>query len=176
MAVEALDLDQVVRFAWPRHGPVLAARARAGGLDKQEASDLVQEVFATVAREWPGFRGTGFVPWLYRIATFEMLTHVKTRKRNRCVPEAGIHERPGDHQQPEDRIDTRRALALARDMVAQLDPIDRLVVLGAAEGSSDLDLSAAALADLGALVSVNAVAVRRHRARGRLAHALRGLR
>ncbi len=175
-AVAARDLPEVLRLVECLHGPALTGLAPR----HMDPDDFVQEVLATAVRAWPRYRGTEFVPWLFTLAKYAVFTARKRRRRDRIVCIERIEEEAGSepHPDPGDRIDARRALAAALDVVADLEPIDRLVLLGVADGTTDAELAMVARTDLGVEASTNAIAIRRHRARGRVADALvaRGLR
>jgi len=82
--------------AWARlvavYGPVIYRWARQGALQPADAADLVQEVFASVARHLGQFRKSGpadsFRGWLYSITRNHVRLHYR-RRQGRAEADGG---------------------------------------------------------------------------------------
>jgi RNA polymerase sigma-70 factor (ECF subfamily) len=152
--------------------------------NREEAEEVVQEVFLTVYEKAHTFRGTAaFSTWLYRVTANAALTKLRRRKKGEELSleaylprfrEDGHHlVRPvvdwsnelEAHVASEER---QRLIQQALDMLAPMDKA--VVVLSDLEGFSDREIASA----LG--LSVSAVKARLHRSRlalrGKLAASL----
>lgn len=106
--------------AWQRlvrlYAPLLLSWARKSGLDRNDADDLVQEVFTVLVRKLPEFqyvRGQGFRGWLRTI----LLNKWRDRQRGRARHEtpADIAEAEVAAPEPEDVFDAEyRSQVVAR--------------------------------------------------------------
>lgn len=107
MNLERLYLD---------HGHVVLRRAQQILGDADEARDVLQELFMTLAQRRGRFGGRAAVTtWLYAATTNICLTRIRNRRtRARLLDERGA---PAAAVQPEG--ETR---ALAADLLAELDP------------------------------------------------------
>ncbi len=139
----------------------LVAYARRRVVEQSEADDVVAEVFSTAWRRRDDLRpDTDPLPWLYGIAANVVRNHRRSAARRlRLVDEIG--QQPQLHHPAPDPSD--RPGAELRAALAELSFDDQEVLrLSAWEGLAHADIA------LALDVSENAVAIRLHRARGRL--------
>jgi RNA polymerase sigma-70 factor (ECF subfamily) len=152
--------------------------------NREEAEEVVQEVFLTVYEKAQTFRGaSAFSTWLYRVTANAALSRLRRRKKGEELPledylpsfrEDGHHQvRPvvDWSNELEERLDSAERQRLIQQALDQLSPVDRaVVVLSDLEGLSDREIGSA----LG--LSVSAVKARLHRSRlflrGKLAASL----
>jgi RNA polymerase sigma-70 factor, ECF subfamily len=99
--------------------------------DRDEASDLAQAVFVKAHRHLRSFRGESRVStWLYSIARSECMNYLKSRRsRADDFDDDLLDELPDASQSgPEEAIDQRRSIVLAREFLDQeLDETEKLV-------------------------------------------------
>jgi RNA polymerase sigma-70 factor (ECF subfamily) len=152
--------------------------------NREEAEEVVQEVFLTIYEKAHTFRGAAaFSTWLYRITANAALTKLRRRKKGEELPfdeylpsfrEDGHHlVRPvvDWSNELEERVASEERQRLIQQTLDQLAPVDKaVVVLSDLEGLSDREIGSA----LG--LSVSAVKARLHRSRlflrGKLAASL----
>ena len=152
--------------------------------NREEAEELVQEVFLTIYAKAQTFRGAAaFSTWLYRITANAALTKLRRRKKGEELSfddylpsfrEDGHHlVRPvvDWSNELEERVASEERQRLIQQALDQLAPVDKaVVVLSDLEGLSDREIGSA----LG--LSVSAVKARLHRSRlflrGKLAASL----
>jgi RNA polymerase sigma-70 factor (ECF subfamily) len=114
------DFDRVI----DEHRNRLAriARQYAGPDDWQ---DLLQEIAVSIWRGLPGFQGRSELStWLYRVAVNTALQHVRKRRPD---TEALAHE-------PVGALGAQDPLSLLDDFLAELDSVNRAVLLMDLEG------------------------------------------
>jgi RNA polymerase sigma-70 factor (ECF subfamily) len=95
--------------------------------DRQEAEDVVQEVFVTAWRRLPDLRdGQALGGWLYRVTTNRCLNRLRDR---RSVPVEGLETLPdlGPGSSPERAAEARAGLRALREALARLTPEQRAV-------------------------------------------------
>jgi RNA polymerase sigma-70 factor, ECF subfamily len=152
--------------------------------NREEAEEVVQEVFLTIYEKAHTFRGAAaFSTWLYRITANAALTKLRRRKKGE---ELSLDEylpsfrEDGHHlvrpvvdwsNELEERVASEERQRLIQQALDQLAPVDKaVVVLSDLEGLSDREIGSAL--DL----SVPAVKARLHRSRlllrGKLAASL----
>lgn len=99
--------------------------------DREEASDLAQAVFVKAHRHLRTFRGESrFSTWLYSITRSECMNYLKSRRsRPDDLDEDLLDELPDASESgPEEALDHRRSLVLAREFLDQeLDETEKLV-------------------------------------------------
>jgi RNA polymerase sigma-70 factor (ECF subfamily) len=152
--------------------------------NREEAEEVVQEVFLTIYEKAHTFRGAAaFSTWLYRITANAALSKLRRRKKGEELPldeylpsfrEDGHHlVRPvvDWSNELEERVASEERQRLIQQALDQLAPVDKaVVVLSDLEGLSDREIGSA----LG--LSVPAVKARLHRSRlflrGKLAASL----
>jgi RNA polymerase sigma-70 factor, ECF subfamily len=141
--------------------------------NREEAEEVVQEVFLTVYEKAKTFRGaSAFSTWLYRVTANAALSRLRRRKKGEELPlddylpsfrEDGHHQvRPvvDWSNELEERLASAERQRLIQQALDQLPPVDKaVVVLSDLEGLSDREIGSA----LG--LSVLAVKARLHRSR-----------
>jgi RNA polymerase sigma-70 factor (ECF subfamily) len=127
----------------------------------EDAEDAVQETLWAATRALRTFRGTAtsIASWLFTIVRRECLRLLEGHRKAPQAPD-GSHERLVEVIDPEDAIALRQRIELLADALADLDPLQREVVL-----LRDIqELSAPEAAErLG--ISIDALKSRLHRAR-----------
>jgi RNA polymerase sigma-70 factor, ECF subfamily len=175
---EAFDL------LFQRYFSIVSRQATRLTGNRDEAEEVVQEVFLTVYEKAHTFRGTAaFSTWLYRVTANAALTKLRRRKKGE---ELALDEylpsfrEDGHHlvrpvvdwsNELEERVASGERQRLIQQALDELAPVDRaVVVLSDLEGLSDREIASA----LG--LSVSAVKARLHRSRlvlrGKLAASL----
>jgi RNA polymerase sigma-70 factor (ECF subfamily) len=167
-----------------RHFSTVSRQAIRLASNREEAEEVVQEVFLTVYEKAHTFRGaSAFSTWLYRVTANAALTRLRRRKRGEeqslddflpSFREDGHHlVRPvvDWSNELEEHVASEERHRLIQQALDQLAPMDKAVVVSSdLEGLSDREIAAA----LG--LSVSAVKARLHRSRlflrGKLAAAL----
>jgi RNA polymerase sigma-70 factor (ECF subfamily) len=167
-----------------RHFGTVSRQAIRLASNREEAEEVVQEVFLTVYEKAHTFRGaSAFSTWLYRVTANAALTRLRRRKRGEeqslddflpSFREDGHHlVRPvvDWSNELEEHVASEERHRLIQQALDQLAPMDKAVVVSSdLEGLSDREIAAA----LG--LSVSAVKARLHRSRlflrGKLAAAL----
>ena len=141
--------------------------------NREEAEEVVQEVFLTIYAKAQTFRGAAaFSTWLYRITANAALTKLRRRKKGEELSlddylpsfrEDGHHlVRPvvDWSNELEERVASEERQRLIQQVLDQLAPVDKaVVVLSDLEGLSDREIGSA----LG--LSVPPVKARIHRSR-----------
>jgi RNA polymerase sigma-70 factor (ECF subfamily) len=147
-------------------GPALERLARAYERDPDKRLDLLQDVHVALWRSLARFDGRcSLRTWVYRVAHNTAMS--KTLRPRAQAPtlvtlEAGLESAatgPGEEQQ----LDHRRALERLHELIHQLKPLDRQVMLLYLE-----QLDAAAIAEITGLSAAN-VATKVHRLKQLLA-------
>ena len=118
--------------AWQRlvevYGPFLLGRLRRCGLSESDAEDVLQDVFATVARTIGDFRrdqpGDSFLHWLQTITSSRLLDFLRRQKRS--VLAAGGSSM---HQQLEQIADPLASEDWSTDLHAQQSMLARSLQL-----------------------------------------------
>jgi RNA polymerase sigma factor (sigma-70 family) len=112
-----------------RHRGILFKVANAYCRNGADREDMLQETIAQLWRSYPRFDGrVAFSTWMYRIAVNVAISFHRSdrRKRRALAPAAeSVLERVPAPEQPED--DDR--LALVRELIEQLGPLDRALML-----------------------------------------------
>ncbi len=149
------------------------------GGDREEANDLVQEIFVSVHQNLESFRADAKLStWILRIAknhSLNRLKYLKRRGRGRSekfeeVAEAALQDAVGGPARPDEALDAAREREKVQRAIAKLDEDHRmLVVLRDIEG-----LSYEEIVEITEL-AVGTVKSRLHRAREKLADILAGL-
>ena len=146
-------------------------RARVGTQERAQTSadDVAQDVCLAVLTALPGFRDQGrpFLAFVYGIAAHKVADAHRAAARNRSEPVADVPEEPDYHAGPEQRA-LRNELSLeVRDMLKDLPPKQReILVLRVVVGLSAEETAIAVGSTPGA------VRVAQHRALSKLRDAL----
>jgi RNA polymerase sigma-70 factor (ECF subfamily) len=99
---------------------------------KQEAEDLLHEVFLSAWQKLPGFteQGFPFSSWLYRIARNRVIDHYRTKKTSVSIDDedSGVEELPGLDSSLNDQVDTQLDIEAVRGAINQLDGEQKEVI------------------------------------------------
>lgn len=147
--------------------------------DREEAHDLVQEIFVSVHRHLDKFRwDSKLSTWIFRISKnhcLNRLKYLKRRGRGRSdeygdVSEKLLHDAIGSPQKPDEALSQATERAMVHAAIAKLDEDQRvLVVLRDIEGMSYEEI--VEITEL----AEGTVKSRLHRAREKLALIIAGL-
>ena len=147
-------------------GAALERLARAYEADSESRRDLLQEIHLALWRSFEGFDGRcSLRTWVYRVAHNAAASHVGRRRKNFLTPLVALEEAEtaADPKNNEADADRRGALERLLELIRQLKPLDRQVIVSYLEG-----LDAAAIAEITALSPSN-VATKIHRIKSVLA-------
>jgi RNA polymerase sigma-70 factor, ECF subfamily len=147
--------------------------------DREEANDLVQEIFVSIHQNLERFRmDSKLSTWIFRISKnhcLNRLKYLKRRGRGRSdefgeVSESAINDAGGSPQKPDDALESARERQMVQKAIAQLDEDQRmLVALRDIEGLSYDEI--VEITDL----PEGTVKSRLHRAREKLANIIASL-
>lgn len=147
--------------------------------DREESSDVVQEIFVSVHQHLSRFRmDSKLSTWLFRIAKNHCLNRIKyLRRRGRGrseelgdVSELALQESVGPTPKPDDQLQAEHDRQVVRSAIAQLDEDQRmLVALRDIEGLSYEEIMEITELPEGTVKS------RLHRAREKLAAIISGM-
>jgi RNA polymerase sigma-70 factor, ECF subfamily len=141
------------------YGPALERLARGYERDSDKRRDLLQDIHIALWRSLARFDGRcSLRTWVYRVAHNVATSHVIRAKQHASILDAteDIESIP-DGTDGEGVLDRRRALARLYELIRQLRPIDRQVMLLYLE-----ELDAATIAEVTGLSAGN-VATKIHR-------------
>ncbi|MFO8056320.1 MAG: sigma-70 family RNA polymerase sigma factor [bacterium] len=110
--------------------------------DPDEAEDMAQEVFMTVHKSLPKFRGDSlFSTWLFRITVNHCKNRIKFLGRRRYYQSVSMdqpqetedgdlyHEVEDESPDPESALDSRETQDLVQEAISRLEPEHRLVIV-----------------------------------------------
>src|SRR2546423_1868266 len=130
-------------------GTALERLARAYEADPESRRDLLQEIHLALWRSFEGFDGRcSLRTWVYRVAHNAAASHVGRRRKNFFSPLVSLEEAEtaADPKNSEADADRRGALERLLELIRQLKPLDRQVIVSYLEG-----LDAATIAEITAL-------------------------
>lgn len=166
---QELTQDELYRAAAAEYGAALARLARAYEADQERRNDLLQEIHMQLWRSFESFDGRCSTrTWVYRVAHNTAASYVlrEQRARSRLVTLEELERMPsGDRVGPD--TDRRRALEKLREMIQQLRPLDRQMMISYLE-----DMDAVSIAEITGLSPAN-VAMKIHRIKSALARRFR---
>lgn len=147
--------------------------------DREEANDLVQEIFVSVHQNLEKFRmDAKLSTWIFRISKnhcLNRLKYLKRRGRGRSdefgeVTEAALQDAVGSPTKPDEALSAAHERELVQQAIAKLDDDQRMLVL-----LRDIEgLSYEEIVEITEL-AVGTVKSRLHRAREKLANLIAGL-
>ena len=142
------------------YGAALERLARAYEADPDARRDLVQEILIALWRSFEGFDGRcSLRTWVYRVAHNTAASHVTRQMRIRQRVFVGLEELAElpDTTEGEAAAGQRDEIALLYELIEQLRPLDRQVMVAYLEG-----MDAASTAEITGLSARN-VATKIHR-------------
>jgi RNA polymerase sigma-70 factor (ECF subfamily) len=163
--VEAMpEIDQTRQSRFEEivaaYGVALERLARAYEADPETRRDLLQEIFIALWQSLDGFDNRcSLRTWVYRVAHNTAASHVSRRLRMKNQFFVAIEDvpEPADGKESENAAVERDALARLYELIHQLRPLDRQVMVAYLEG-----MDAAATAEITGLSARN-VATKIHR-------------
>lgn len=155
-----------------RHeGRVYAVALRMTG-NREDALDVMQEVFVSMLRALPRFRAEARVStWIHRVTVNACLDQLRKRTRRPTEPLREVHDRPLDDGSPQEEAIIQDRAGEVRAAVMMLPPEQRAVIV--LHDLEDLDYNEVAAA---LDIPLGTVKSRIHRARTELARHLGHLR
>lgn len=152
--------DEMYREASAAYGAALSRLVRAYEAEAHKRGDLLQEIHAAIWKSLGQFKGNcSLRTWVFRIAHNVAASHVLRERRRGRVKMVSIEELDDASSAPDSQQAIARVQALARlkELIRQLIPIDRQVILSYLEG-----MDAEAISELTGLSASN-VATKIHR-------------
>ena len=162
----ANEQDRWYLEAAAAYGAALDRLARAYEADQEKRRDLLQEVHLALWRSFQGFDARcSLRTWVYRVAHNAATSYVIRQRRSRASALVSLEELETlpDPVQSERAADRRHSLDRLLELIQQLTPLDRQVILSYLEG-----LDAAATAEITGISPGN-VATKIHRIKNLLA-------
>lgn len=155
--------DDLYQRAAEEHRLALERVSRAYEADPDKRRDLLQEIHLQVWRSFANFDNRcSLRTWVYRVAHNAAASYVIREKRSALLSIEDLEARPG-----EDRLESegsrQHALERLAELIRQLKPLDRQVIVAYLEG-----LDAAAISEMTGLSPAN-VAMKVHRIKNVLA-------
>jgi RNA polymerase sigma-70 factor (ECF subfamily) len=152
--------DERYREAAREFGPAMERLARAYEADPGRREDLLQEIHLALWRSLAGYNGLcSLRTWVYRVAHNAATSHVLRERRTRTQVLVSVEELEAmpDPALPEAAAGERHALDRLLELVQQLNPLDRRIILSYLEG-----LDAASISEITGISAGN-VATKIHR-------------
>ena len=153
-------------------GPAVERLARAYEADPDGCRDLLQDIHLAIWRSLDTFdRRCSLRTWVYRVAHNTAASHVTRQMRFRRREFVTLDEldgAPANHGETAQALDRRVAAARLRELIQQLAPLDRQIMIGYLEG-----MEADAIGELTGL-SHGAVAMKVYRVKRLLARRFHG--
>jgi RNA polymerase sigma-70 factor (ECF subfamily) len=154
------EQDERYREATAEYGPALERLARAYEADPNCRRDLLQEIHLALWRSLSGWDGRcSLRTWVYRVAHNVAITHAMRERRRNAHRLVSLEELDTQAYRGSSEAEAgeREALARLLELVQQLKPLDRQVILSYLEG-----LDAASIGEITGLAPGN-VATKIHR-------------
>jgi len=158
--------DELYRDAAAHYGSALERLAGAYEADPDLRRDLLQEIHVALWRSFQSFDGRCSPrTWIYRVAHNVAASHVLRHRRMRMQTLIGLEELENlpDASSGETALDRSHTLGRLLDLIRQLKPLDRNVILAYLEG-----MEAASIAEIAGLSPGN-TATKIHRIKNLLA-------
>lgn len=159
--------DNLFEEAVAAYGVALERLACAYEADPEIRRDLLQEIHIALWRSLDKFDSRcSLRTWVYRVAHNTAASHVTRQLRSRKRTLVGLEELANlpDRAEGEDAAGRRRSLDRILELIQQLEPLDRQVMLAYLEG-----MDAASTAEITGLSARN-VATKIHRIKNVLSH------
>jgi RNA polymerase sigma-70 factor (ECF subfamily) len=157
--------DELYQEAAASFGAALERLARAYEADADLRRDLLQDIHVELWRSFQTFDSRcSLRTWIYRVAHNVAASHVIRQRRTRTDSLVGLEELENlPDAASTQSVDRSRALDRLLQLIQQLKPLDRHVILSYLEG-----LDAAAIGEITGLSATN-VATKIHRIKNLLA-------
>jgi RNA polymerase sigma-70 factor, ECF subfamily len=152
--------DETYREACAAYGAALGRLVRAYEAEPEKRRDLLQEIHIAMWKSFGRFNGScSLRTWVLRIAHNVAASHVLRERRRKRVTMVGLEELDAAAGVPDSlqAMAEHQALVRLTDLIRQLLPIDRQVILSYLEG-----MDAEAISELTGLSASN-VATKIHR-------------
>jgi RNA polymerase sigma-70 factor (ECF subfamily) len=159
-STQASKPDETYQEVSAAYGAALCRLARAYEAEPEKRRDLLQEIHIAMWKSLGRFNGScSLRTWVFRIAHNVAASHVLRERRRNRVSMVGLEELDAAAGAPDNlqAVAEDQALARLTDLIRQLVPIDRQVILSYLEG-----LDAEAISELTGLSTSN-VATKIHR-------------
>jgi len=159
-STQTANPDDTYQEAAAAYGAALSRLARAYEVEPEKRVDLLQEIHIALWKSLGRFKGScSLQTWVFRIAHNVAASHVLRERRRNRVRMVGLEEVDAMAGAPDSlqTVAEHQALARLTDLVRQLVPIDRQVILSYLEG-----MDAEAISELTGLSTSN-VATKIHR-------------
>jgi RNA polymerase sigma-70 factor, ECF subfamily len=159
-STQAFRPDETYQQACAAYGAALSRLARAYEAGPEKRADLLQEIHIAMWKSFARFNGScSLRTWVFRIAHNVAASHVLRERRQNRVTMVGLDELDAAAGTPDSlqALAEDQALARLTDLIRQLMPIDRQVILSYLEG-----MDAEAISELTGLSTSN-VATKIHR-------------
>ena len=168
--MEGKSQDELYLEAGAAFGAALQRLAAGYEADREKRKDLLQEIHLALWRSFAGFDGRcSLRTWVYRVAHNAATSYVIRQRRSRpsalvSLEDAGALADPAEGQ---GRAEQRFSLDRLLELIQQLKPLDRQVILSYLEG-----LDAGETAEITGISAGN-VATKIHRIKNLLAQKFR---
>lgn len=159
-STQASRPDETYQEVSAAYGAALSRLARAYEAEPEKRGDLLQEIHIAMWRSLGRFNSScSLRTWVFRIAHNVAASHVLRERRRNRVRMVGLEELDAAVGAPDSlqALAEHQALARLTDLIRQLVPIDRQVILSYLEG-----MDAEAISELTGLSTSN-VATKIHR-------------
>ncbi len=159
-STQASRPDETYREVSAAYGAALGRLARAYEAEPEKRGDLLQEIHIAMWKSLGRFNGScSLRTWVFRVAHNVAASHVLRERRRNRVRMVGLEELDSAAGASDSlqAVAEHQALARLTDLIRQLMPIDRQVILSYLEG-----MDAGAISELTGL-SMSNVATKIHR-------------
>lgn len=159
-STQAATADGIYREACAAHGAALSRIARAYEAAPEKRVDLLQEIHIALWKSLGVFNGScSLRTWVFRVAHNVAASHVLRERRRNRIRMVDLEELDAVAGAPDcqQAVAEHQALARLTDLIRQLLPIDRQVILSYLEG-----MEGEAISELTGLSTSN-VATKIHR-------------
>lgn len=137
--------DETYKGAAATYGAALGRLAYAYEAEPEKRGDLLQEIHIAIWKSLGRFNGScSLRTWVFRIAHNVAASHVLRERRRNRVSMVGLEELEAAAGAPDglQAVAEHQALARLTDLIRQLIPIDRQVILSYLEGMDAEAISA----------------------------------
>jgi len=160
LSTPSSEADETYKEAAATHSAALSRLAHAYEAEPAKRADLLQEIHIAIWKSLGGFnRACSLRTWVFRVAHNVGASHVLRERRMNRVRMVGLEELDAALGAPDSlqAVAEQQALARLTNLIRQLIPIDRQVILAYLEG-----MDAEAISGLTGLSASN-VATKVHR-------------